>query len=326
MSEQSSEIKPDLSVVPRKNNIILANLKINTLENINTSSPNTPVANPFNIDRKQSLSHISTGLNNKIDTKSTLKPLTAETPKNNLLSPDKKVRFSNFSIPSHLATEGSKTEDTPNLEKRESIIADVNQFNNSNVSSSSIPLGEKNEILENSDNKENENVELNSPILPSSILKKTNTKSTLLSISSPTNFNKSVTLHYSVEATEFYALNEPTLSIFDAQVPKNRFKILLRGKSGVGKTSFINSLCNKEVPSRHNSTLGIQVSVANWLINGKSSIEELELNLYDGDTENFNMQPDCILYFVSAIDQKSLQMLEDEEVNCKVKCVVMTKY
>lgn len=131
---------------------------------------------------------------------------------------------------------------------------------------------------------------------------------------------------YNVEPSDFFAVTEPTLSIFDAQVPKHRFKVLIKGKSAVGKTCFVNNLCGKDVPSRHASTLGLQVSVVNWLLNGKDGIEEIELNLYDGNIDGLTILPDCILYLVSAVDQKSLEFLQDEEIETKVKCVVLTKY
>ena len=119
-----------------------------------------------------------------------------------------------------------------------------------------------------------------------------------------------------------------TLSIFDAQLPKFRCKVGVRGITGCGKTSLISNICGKEIPLRHNHTFGLQVSVTNWYIQRDSRVEGIEFEFYDGQVEGFSITFDIILYVLSASDSNSQDVINpnSDEMNSKhVACIVLAK-
>ncbi|CAB4008151.1 REM2- and Rab-like small GTPase 1 [Paramuricea clavata] len=122
------------------------------------------------------------------------------------------------------------------------------------------------------------------------------------------------------------------------------FKLLLLGKSAVGKTSTVAKIAGKELPAIYSETPGIQTTLIYWpaKLVSSSKVVLFKLHFWDvGDSAmkkfdhiktSAHMKPDAVIFFFSFTDRASFDDLPYlvtrtcDELSDLPKITIGTKY
>ncbi|XP_053379514.1 ciliogenesis and planar polarity effector 2-like isoform X2 [Mercenaria mercenaria] len=119
----------------------------------------------------------------------------------------------------------------------------------------------------------------------------------------------------------FGLLERPPLS---AHIEEVRYKILLSGKTGVGKTCTVAKLTGHDIPKTHTETAGIQTSTCYWpvKVSDLNKVMLFRLQLWDtgdGACKKFDHilpactdKVDAVLFLFSIIDKSSFDELHQQ--------------
>lgn len=83
-----------------------------------------------------------------------------------------------------------------------------------------------------------------------------------------------------------------------------KYKIIIIGSRGVGKSTFVNRLSNEMFERRYLPTTGVEKTCIKYFLNG----QKILLDFYEGISENFCETADCVLIMFS---HKSKQSFDD---------------
>lgn len=123
-----------------------------------------------------------------------------------------------------------------------------------------------------------------------------------------------------------------------------KYKILLVGKSGIGKTSTIAKLSGNEIPVTHSETPGIHITTTQWpgMVKQMNKIVMFHLQFWDvGDgamkkyehiKTTWENQADCVIFLFSFVDRGSFEEISQhitrmtKPKNNFTKLVIGTKF
>ncbi|XP_078338140.1 ciliogenesis and planar polarity effector 2-like [Crassostrea virginica] len=116
----------------------------------------------------------------------------------------------------------------------------------------------------------------------------------------------------------FGILDKPVLPA-NITADEVKYKILLVGKSGVGKTSTIAKLSGNDIPNSHSETPGIHVTTTQWpgLVKQMNKVVMFHLQFWDvGDgamkkyehiKATWEKDADCVIFLFSFVDRGSFE-------------------
>ncbi|XP_052718129.1 ciliogenesis and planar polarity effector 2-like [Crassostrea angulata] len=141
----------------------------------------------------------------------------------------------------------------------------------------------------------------------------------------------------------FGILDKPVLPL-NITADEVKYKILLVGKSGIGKTSTIAKLSGNEIPATHSETPGIHITTTQWpgMVKQMNKIVMFHLQFWDvGDgamkkyehiKTTWENQADCVIFLFSFVDRGSFEEISQhitrmtKPKNNFTKLVIGTKF
>ncbi|XP_061196948.1 ciliogenesis and planar polarity effector 2-like [Saccostrea echinata] len=153
----------------------------------------------------------------------------------------------------------------------------------------------------------------------------------------------SLTTQNLLKRKPFGILDKPILTT-NTVTDEVKYKILLVGKSGVGKTSTIAKLSGNDIPTSHSETPGIQTTTTPWpgMVKQLNRVVMFQLQFWDvGDgamkkyehiKATWENQADCAIFLFSFVDRGSFEEIPQhitrmtKPKNNFAKLVIGTKF